>query len=78
MWASGKAGTNSRMRGRLGTLLVVPKDCPLSQFDDSMVVSHGVHKQERNITRKSQLDRHADESGHLTNDYGMGPSACEQ
>jgi hypothetical protein len=59
VWGSGKAGTNSRMRGRLGTPFVLPKDCPLSHFDDSMGVSHGVHKEERNITKKSQLGMRA-------------------
>jgi len=44
VWESGKVGTNSRMRGRLGTPFVLPKDCPHSYYDDSMVVSHGVHK----------------------------------
>ena len=62
MWESGKVGTNSRMRGRLGTPFVLPKDYPPSYYDDSMVLSHGVHKQERNITKRSQLDRHADGS----------------
>ena len=80
MWESGKVGTNSRMRGRLGTPFVLTKDCPLSHFDDSMVVSHGVHKQERNITKRSQLDRHADGSGYHrdhSTEYSPWVKLCE-